>query len=181
MAHEAAGTRAAAARTLIRKASERVCDRITLQSMQQSFPDFTDSDGAYIQELQETTVQHLMAGFEVLLAGCWNPFRADGATGSLGGPVYHQRVQGFYRQSESSRQDLRCGKQQTREEGASGRCMAVRGSDRCGIAADRKARKAADPNVAIQAAVVPKLQAHVDTLNQLKIEVSLDQFIALLA
>lgn len=62
------GTRANGARTVIRKASERVCDRITLEAMEQSFPDFVDKDREFIKALQEKTVEHLMAGFEVSLA-----------------------------------------------------------------------------------------------------------------
>ena len=60
------GTRANGARTVIRKASERVCDRITLEAMEQSFPDFVENDKEFIVALQKKTVEHLMAGFEVL-------------------------------------------------------------------------------------------------------------------
>lgn len=59
------GARASLARAVIRKASERVCERITLDNMEQSFPDFVEGDKAYIEELQKQTIAHLEAGFSV--------------------------------------------------------------------------------------------------------------------
>ena len=62
-----AGARATTATTVIRKASEKVVGSINLKAMQQSFPDFLESedDRQFIQLLTDKTGQHLSAGFEV--------------------------------------------------------------------------------------------------------------------
>lgn len=69
---DAPGVRARTATTVIQKASEKVVGCITLKSMEQSFPDFLDSeeDRQFIKLLTEKTGQHLQSGFEVRHLGC---------------------------------------------------------------------------------------------------------------
>lgn len=67
------GVRATTATTVIRKASEKVVGSINLKAMEQSFPDFleSDEDRQFIQLLTERTEQHLSTGFEVgVLEAC---------------------------------------------------------------------------------------------------------------
>lgn len=61
------GRRATTATTVIQKASEKVVGCINLKAMEQSFPDFLESedDRQFIQLLTDKTRQHLHAGFEV--------------------------------------------------------------------------------------------------------------------
>lgn len=63
------GVRATTATTVIRKASEKVVGSINLKAMEQSFPDFLESeeDRQFIQLLTEKTGEHLSTGFEVRL------------------------------------------------------------------------------------------------------------------
>jgi hypothetical protein len=101
-------TRANGARTVIRKASERVADRITLQSIEQSFPDFVETDGAFIKQLQELTLDHLNSGFAV---GCcfWlveGKLMVSCFKGRLGRPLHKQRARTLRRTRKRSRSSL---------------------------------------------------------------------------
>ena len=61
------GVRATKTQNVINRASERVVERITLETMEQSFPDLleNDSDRDFIKLLTEQTAEHLRAGFQV--------------------------------------------------------------------------------------------------------------------
>lgn len=110
------GVRAKTATEVIQKASEKVVGSINLTAMQQSFPDFLESedDRQFIQLLTDKTGQHLSAGFEVRLrvnnrkcAYTLTKVRhIHILAGGLEEPDDEQRVQGLYGQSESSRQYL---------------------------------------------------------------------------
>ncbi|KAL7009743.1 hypothetical protein EMMF5_000651 [Cystobasidiomycetes sp. EMM_F5] len=69
----APGSRAAATRAIITKASQKVIERVTLDAMQQSFPDFADSDAEFIQSLTDKTRSDLQAGFDQ----AWQTFFED--------------------------------------------------------------------------------------------------------
>ena len=64
-ASTAPGSRALSTREVISKASAKVVERITLEAIQQSFPDFVESDAAFIEELTAALKQDLQTGFEV--------------------------------------------------------------------------------------------------------------------
>lgn len=98
------GSRAHTTRTLVSKASEKVAERITLEAMQQSFPDFIESDGGdFIRELTASTKQDLQAGFDV--RPVWSfvsryRYRVDGLgcfvlTASMAGLLHAWILQGL--------------------------------------------------------------------------------------
>lgn len=64
------GARASSARQIINKASEKVIERITLESIEQSFPDFLDieknaEDRAFGELLTNTIRDNLKLSFDV--------------------------------------------------------------------------------------------------------------------
>lgn len=119
------GVRATKTQNAINRASERVVERITLETMEQSFPDLleNDSDRDFIRLLTERTADHLRAGFQVrdhciargptpialLLCGARTRLDTDSRflrsplTGSLGGPLHKQSLQNLHRKVERGR------------------------------------------------------------------------------
>lgn len=74
------GKRAAAAMLAINRATERTVERINLEAMEQSFPDFLESeeDRQFVKLLTEKTVEHLKAGFKVSIHNLLRLFRHPG-------------------------------------------------------------------------------------------------------
>lgn len=130
------GVRATKTQNVINRASERVVERITLETMEQSFPDLleNDSDRDFIRLLTERTADHLRAGFQE----AW----ADLFTNS------HYKT--FIAKSNEV-DDIVADASQRAQRGEAPLDAWKRGRD---------------PELAIAAAMIPKLQAHLETVRE---------------
>lgn len=125
------GLRAKTALSVIHKASAMVAARITLDAVEQSFPDFneTPEDQQFLRALTERAVNLIKAGFEV--RRIWSPksrkrpTRARMFTGNLGAHLHAERPQRLHGPCERRRCSVCCSNRAQSPRRTSARCMEV--------------------------------------------------------